>query len=147
MLSALHMSQPKAEAEVSHVTSDRSGWLEVSKGNAKSFKKLWCQLEGSFLKCYSKQGETKEKVSTEVEGCQTVEFAEESKKQPCFKIVDKDGHATYFAGTDATVMSEWIYILGRVKNGLSPDPPEGEVVKPKPTIKRPTRPTRRPKPE
>lgn len=135
----------KAEVEVSHVTSDRSGWLEVAQGK-KSFKKLWCQLEGAFLKCYAKQGETKVKRAIEVEGCQTVEFAEESKKQPAFKIVDKDSNTTFFVGPDPTVVSEWIYILDRVKKGLSPDPPEGEVVKPKPTLKRATRPTRRPKP-
>ena len=135
--------------EVSHVTSDKNGWMEVSKGNAKSYKKQWCQLERGFLRYYTKPNETKCKGEMEIFKCENIAFAEESKKQPAFKVVSQEGgkpQTWFFVGESVNDLQEWMYILDRVRRGLSPDVPEGEVVKPKEAIKRPVRPTRRTKP-
>ena len=136
------------EASFSRLKAHHGGFLSVAEGEPKRFKKMLCQIEGTKMKCYEKTANDKAKIVVEVAGCQSAEFAAESKSQPCLKIVGPDPKSkpVYFLGEDPAEIGEWIYVLDRVRKGLSPDPPEPTVVKPNDTIKRAIRPTRRPKP-
>jgi len=124
---------------------DHQGWLKVSPKTPKNFKKLWCALEQGVLKAYTEPGKG-QKLTVDIRASTAVEPAPDSKVQPAFKVVEKGG-SVYFTGATREEVSVWVHVLDRARQGLSPDPPEEEVVRPPDVIKRPMRPTRRTKPQ
>lgn len=123
------------------MSADFSGYANRQEGVLKTWHKRWLELKEGVLHCYKDRGQA-ETGQIVMNTTSAVTAAPDAKKSNCFKVVEGDKAHLFCTDTDKE-MEDWIHVLDRVRQGLSPDPPEMEIVATADEYKRPVRRTRR----